>query len=373
MKIVLITTGHSPFDERIFHKFSVSLKKASFDVTIITASEEISQKTDGIIISGFNGKNLNKRDKIFKIKELLKTSDADFIICCEPLPLLAAFAYQKKSQKRVKIFSDITEWYPENVAFKQYGLQKWMTYIKLFLFNIYATNLADELIIGEEMKKKRYNFIAPFRKKTVIGYYPVLKYFNITPVGFDGRNLVLCYAGVMTFERGVLKLLDLAGLVAQKHTELNVVLRLIGKFQYEEESLIFQEKISQALPFQVEMVEWGDYRLISEKIGNADICLDLRTRNFVYRNSLPIKIFEYMACGKPVLFSDIKAIRNEFRTINWGFLVDPENLQQIAEKITLYIKNRELLNLHALTARNLVEEKYNWENEEKKLIKLFVQ
>ncbi|MFZ1517910.1 MAG: glycosyltransferase, partial [Ignavibacteriaceae bacterium] len=105
-------------------------------------------------------------------------------------------------------------------------------------------------------------------------------------------------------------------------------------------------------------------------IERMDICFDLRERNFIYSNSLPIKIFEYMACGKPFIYSDIKPIRDEIDYEKYGSLVNPDNEPEIINAIESYLNNPKLAEEHSLNARRLIEANKNWESESKKLIDL---
>jgi glycosyltransferase involved in cell wall biosynthesis len=109
---------------------------------------------------------------------------------------------------------------------------------------------------------------------------------------------------------------------------------------------------------------------MSSFIERMDICFDLRERNFIYSNSLPIKIFEYMACGKPFIYSDIDPIRQELEYDKYGFLVDPDNEKQIVSAIESYLNNPESIEKRSMSARKLIEESKNWESESKKLIEL---
>ncbi|MCU7500354.1 MAG: glycosyltransferase family 4 protein [Ignavibacteria bacterium] len=369
-KVVLLTSGHPPKDERIFHKIGRTLEKSGFSVAIISSVQEADFTENNIHIAGFKGNNLNKKEKIFNLKAFLTSEDPDVIICSEPLTVLAAWRYKKSQQKKIRIISDITEWYPENVALKQNGLKRVITYITLFLFNIYATSLADTLIIGEKNKLRRYRLIAPFKKKTVIGYYPVLEFFTYSPPPFDGKNLTLCYAGVISFERGILNILKAAAKTAEENPGVSVTLKIIGRFQYEAEEKIFQEMASKEKSIRLVMVPWGKYEEISQKLMDADICLDLRNYSFVYRNSLPIKIFEYMASGKPVIYSDIRPIRDEMDVSKFGFLVNPTDIDGISSKISEYIKNPRLLRQHSENARQMAETRFNWACLEGELISL---
>ena len=367
-KIAIITSGHPPFDERIFWKFASSFANNGYNATILCSTKDICSEESGITINGFYNESLTKREKINKFVSLLSDYSPDIIICCEPLTILPAYLHKKHLNRSCKIISDITEWYPENVALKFRGIKKIASYIFLFILNIILTNLADALIIGETSKKKRYDFIAPFKKKIIIGYYPVLKYFNYFPPGYDGNIFTLCYAGLVNFSRGILTLVEIADLLKQKHPELEIRLKIVGRFESHSEELLFDELVSKSHKLIIEKLGWKKYHEISEVLKDADLCFDLREHNFIYNHSLPIKIFEYMAAGKPFIFSDVKPIRDELGEIAFGYLVTPDNKDDIFRKVESYLTSPALLLEHSQNGRSMIENGKSWENESQKLI-----
>jgi glycosyltransferase involved in cell wall biosynthesis len=226
------------------------------------------------------------------------------------------------------------------------------------------------LIIGEIAKKKRYNLLANSKPKTIIGYYPVLKYFNYKKPDLSKEEIILGYAGVITFERGIINLLKVTKSIADKFPQKKFKLLLFGKFTYQNEEVEFKQEISPIDNLEVEFANWTDYDKMSSVIEGMDICFDLRIRNFIYSSSLPIKIFEYMACGKPFIYSDIKPIRDEMDCNKFGFLVNPENESEIIQAIETYLNNPNLADQHSINARKNIEESKNWESESKRLIEL---
>lgn len=370
-KIAIVTSGHPYYDERIFCKFARTLNKNGYEVSIIcsTTESEVDLVKDNIHIIGFNGSSLKKSQKVSKFFEFLKSIKPDLIICCEPLPILAANKIRRQ-RKNVRIIYDVTEWYPENVAFKLSGINKYITYITLFILNILASNLSDVIIIGETVKKKRYNVIAPFKQKCVISYFPVIESFNYSPPKFDSKKLVLCYAGLIKFDRGIEQLFQVAQRIAERHKELEIILKLVGRFESNTEEKEFENLVKDSEKLAIEIMGWSEYPEISKQISNAHICFDLRDRNFIYNNSLPIKIFEYMACGKPYIFTDIKPLREEADFEKCGFLVNPYDLDDIVDKVEKYLNNQDMLALHSKTGRMLIEKSYNWEKESMKLLEL---
>ncbi len=89
-----------------------------------------------------------------------------------------------------------------------------------------------------------------------------------------------------------------------------------------------------------------------------------------YNNSLPIKIFEYMACAKPFIFTKIKPIERELNLVESGFLVDPENKNEIVSKIENYLNDPDLFKKHSEAGRHIIESEKNWEKESEKLVQM---
>lgn len=368
-RICLVSSGHPPLDERIFWKFSKSLVDAGFSVSIFCSTLQINKVVDGINIIGFDGSSYSKNKKVDEFYQLVNKFNPDLIICSEMLPVFTALKF-KRNNNQAKIILDVTEWFPENIAFKFSGFKRWMKYFQLFLPYIYILQKIDHLIIGEISKKKRYDLIASSIPKTIIGYYPILKYFKYKEPDLSKQKITFGYAGVITHERGIITLLKSAQTIANKYPERSFSLLLFGKFTYHSEENDFKQKISKLQNLKIEFAEWTDYNKMSSVIERMDICFDLRTRNFIYSNSLPIKIFEYMACGKPFIYSDIKPIKDEMNASEFGVVVDPENQDEILNAIENYLQNPTLAVKHSKNSRIVIEANKNWENESKKLIGL---
>ncbi len=368
-RICLVTSGHPPFDERIFWKFGKSLVEAGFSVSIICSTQEVNNVVDGISVTGFDGSSFPKKKKIDSFFRLLMKFNPDLIICSEMLPVFAALKFRKQ-YPNTKIILDISEWFPENVAFKFTGLKRWIKYFQLLIPYLFILQKVDHLIIGEVSKKKRYDFLASSKPKTIIGYYPILKYFNYKKPDLSKEEIILGYAGVITYERGIINLLIVCKSIAGKYSKKKFKLLLFGKFTYQNEEAEFKKRISTTDNLEVEFVNWTDYDKMSSVIERMDICFDIRMRNFIYSNSLPIKIFEYMACGKPFIYSDLKPIRDEIEYEKYGFLVNPDDETEIVNTVKAYLNNPKLADQHSMNARKLIEENKNWESESNKLIEL---
>lgn len=162
--------------------------------------------------------------------------------------------------------------------------------------------------------------------------------------------------------------MEVASLLSERHKDIKVRIKIVGKFQSAAEEKEFDKITQENTHVIIEKLGWTEYNNISDLIKDADICFDLRERNFIYNNSLPIKIFEYMAAGKPFIFTDIYPIRKELGEINCGFLVDPADKEEIIKTIEQYISNPLLLKQHSVNGRTIIENGKNWERESEKLV-----
>jgi glycosyltransferase involved in cell wall biosynthesis len=74
----------------------------------------------------------------------------------------------------------------------------------------------------------------------------------------------------------------------------------------------------------------------------------------------PIKIFEYMSAGKPVITTSIGNIREIITNGETGLLVEPSNAKDLARAIGFLAESKELREYLGSNARKEVEEYYSW-------------
>ena len=371
-KVAILTTGHPPLDDRIFYKISHSLIKFGYHVKIICTTQQGEWTQDNIEIKGILFNNL-KNPLIKKLQFFvneLKLFHPEIVICSEPLPVIFSYVYKITIKYKVKIIYDITEWYPENIANKKYGLIKYLTILFGHIINFLATNFSSYLFIGEEWKLKRYRLYSPKKNFSIISYYPVLEYYNFSPPNLLTNEIIFGYAGVISVSRGLeifyrlMKTLRNRLPLSQKITFV-----LAGRFETEEEKE-YLEKFN-SININFEYHQWTDYKSFSKILENVHICLDIRPRNGIYERSLPIKIFDYMALGKCIIASNYEPIKNIFDIARFGVLVDPENFYDIVENTINLISHPHKIQEAGINGRKAVEKIFNWnvcEQEIKKVL-----
>ena len=85
--------------------------------------------------------------------------------------------------------------------------------------------------------------------------------------------------------------------------------------------------------------------------------------------SLPIKFFEYVAAGLPMVVSGIPELRRMVEEYQIGLVCDPDDPQDIADKINQMLKPETLARYRENVQKARAE--LNWEHEEKKLIDIY--
>jgi glycosyltransferase involved in cell wall biosynthesis len=92
-------------------------------------------------------------------------------------------------------------------------------------------------------------------------------------------------------------------------------------------------------------------------------------KNFL--TSQPVKMFEYMAAGIPVIASDFPLWRSMVESTGCGILVDPRDPQSIANAISYLLTHDDEAEAMGQRGRVAVKEHFNWLLEERKLLAFY--
>lgn len=362
MNISFLTSGHDPFDDRIFYHMARSLADHNHNVTIISSRSDLVKVEDVINMHCFAGNDLSKRNKIDKFVGILSANDPDIIICSEPLPVLAANKYRSQSDKKIRILYDITEWYPLKGHVQRHppGLRI-LHFFKLLIFNYWVSRFADSFLFGEFYKSKPYRFLYPRESYIWLPYYPDIEIIPYASPELSEGKLRLLYSGEISINRGYRNFFNVLNRICLKRKDLEIEATIIGWYQTKEDMADCESFMKTASNnIAIRIIEKQSYHEYLSLIKNTDIFIDLRADNIANNFNLPIKLFTYLALGRPVIFSDLKAIRKEVDFDNFGFLVKPNDAESISGLIKNYLDNKDLYYLHCKNAREAANNKYSW-------------
>ena len=96
-------------------------------------------------------------------------------------------------------------------------------------------------------------------------------------------------------------------------------------------------------------------------INAMDVCVAPFTRMRNEHIGLsPLKLYDYLACAKPIIASNIKGVGDLISQNNVGIQVPPDDPHSLANAICTLLTNHTLRVIYSRNGRTLVKENYNW-------------
>lgn len=370
----MLTGTHSPFDARIFHKESKSLRKFGYEVTLVAPSEEIIEECDRdgihlVPLPAYTSKGVRAVNvfrliwKGFRIRaEVLHTHELDALFAGLIIKLFTGrrliydahehhasmIAENPKIPKRVKPLVESVIGAMEEVACR----------------------FVDEVITVNRTLQKRYRRIG---KQAVVLYNcPVLSLFDNCfekrATGVYSERPVVVYQGGISRTKGLDKFLHALTKVKEKFPNVKFV--VVGKLLGGEAPKKWMEHYVKTfdLTENFEITSWVPHEEVAKYMDSAKVGVILFQPTH-YNNliGLPNKLFEYMACRKPVVASNFSEIRKVVAASKCGLLIDPTDPSAIAEAIIYLLEHPEEAVEMGRNGRKAVEEHYNWEKMEGRL------
>jgi glycosyltransferase involved in cell wall biosynthesis len=110
---------------------------------------------------------------------------------------------------------------------------------------------------------------------------------------------------------------------------------------------------------------------VAQILGKARAGLVVLHPEPTHYESYPIKMFEYMSAGLPVIASDFPVWRRIIDGAGCGVLVDPLNPGSIADAMRSILENPAEAEAMGRRGRQAVERSYNWDTEAGKIMGLY--
>jgi len=102
------------------------------------------------------------------------------------------------------------------------------------------------------------------------------------------------------------------------------------------------------------------YEEVPSILAASDVILIPFPNNEVSHAASPLKLFEGMAMQKPIIASKVSGIEEVVSDGKNGFLADPDNLEEWAQKLETILSFETLAANMGQSAKRTVEEKYDW-------------
>lgn len=361
-KICHLTSAHPHGDVRIFVKECSSLAEHFPTVLIeINGTTETKNNVEVISLKCNYTSRLQRFTKAVNLvyKKAIEV-DAQIYHIHDPELLRIALKLKKKGKK---VIYDVHEDLPRQILSKHWIPSIFRKSISSFIekYENKKAQQLDGIVTATPHIKNRFLKINP---NTIdVNNYPILNELLDNTSSNNKTKNTICYIGGITKTRGIKEMVEAI-------TDTDYKLLLAGNFL--EEGL--KESIIQLKGWK-NITELGFLSRNKVKEVYNQSCLGLvllhPTPNYI--ESLPVKMFEYMASGIPIIASNFPLWRDIVEKNNCGVCADPLNPLDIKSRIDYIINNPEEATKMGANGKKLVTEKYNWGNEKIKLINLYKQ
>lgn len=353
MKVCHFTSVHPSNDIRIFVKECSSLAAAGYEVYLVAQGSSRIENSVHVIGIGEEPKRRRQRMISFaeSIYEKARSLDCDIYHFHDPELLPFGLKLKKLGKK---VIFDSHEDVPAQIMDK-YWIPKPIRGIISSLYRNYETKTVsqfDAVVAATDYIAAQFQG----RAKVVVDVknFPKLDDIEYHTQPFAEREAKLCYAGGIDSNRGeqvmikAMETVDAQLLIAGEKANID---------NQHFKNVYYLGRLNRA----------GINELYGKSV--AGLVLLLPIGNYV--NSLPIKMFEYMAAGLPVIASNYELWKSIVEESQCGICVDPYDNVQVTKAIKTFLDDRTLAQKMGQNGREWVLKKYNWNNEEKKLLSLY--
>lgn len=302
--------------------------------------------------------SLRKVHEIDKLKKInlihvhgLDLSLAIFLKKYLPIPLVASVHILRKVQLDILKKNGICNVRDAAIFRKAIFLEQ-LTYKRMDSLLAVSKNIGDGLTFYYKIAKDKIN--------AVYNGVNLKRFDNIQDSKARIENSIL-YVGALRKRKNVSRIIKALSLISDK---LDVHLTIIGQGPEEKNLMALAKDLN--LIQKIRFINSIDYDELPKYYRACDLFMLLS-----FSEGLPKVILEAMASRKPVIASDIPAHRELIQDGQNGFLVDPKNPEQIAEKTALLLTKKELAQQMGNRSRRIIENSFTWEKVAERVNKVY--
>jgi glycosyltransferase involved in cell wall biosynthesis len=361
-RIAHLTSAHPRNDTRIFSKQCRTLAARGYDVTLVVADDKGDEYKDGVRITDV-GCLRGRLNRIFRTTRRVFAKavalDADIYHFHDPELIPVGLKLKRMGKK---VIFDSHEDVPQQLLDKPYldPVSLRLLSRAVAVFERYACPRFDGIIGATPFIRDK--FLAMNPQTVDVNNFPLPGELD-APVEWTDKRPEVCFIGGIDAIRGAHEIVRACERL-QTPTRLN----LVGRFS--EAKLEASVKAYRGWA-RVNELGFLDRAGVRNVLGRsvAGLVTSHPIGNFLY--GLPIKMFEYMAAGIPVIASNIPFWREIIEGNGCGVCVDPLDPQAIADAIDYLVMHPGHAARMGENGKKAVAAEYNWPVQAEKLANFY--
>lgn len=363
VRVAVLTSVHVPTDTRIYHRECKALAAAGYAVTLV-AQDGIDAPLPGVASRPLGrARNRLTRVAITTLHAMTAALRLRARIVHLQDPELVPVGLLLRLLGR-RVVYDVHEDYPERVRHKTYlsGWQRAVFPPLVAGMEWVAGRLLSAVVAATPEIATRF----PRHRCIIVQNFPeIAELGDIATADYAERAPRVAYVGDLTRERGVLEAIEA---IARCRTP-GARLDLAGPVSCP----AVRRRIDSGLPDNVTVHGRLGRPAVRDLLARARVGLVLLHPLPGYDVSWPVKLFEYMAAGLPIVASDFAAWRARFAEFGSIRFVDPRDPTAVAAAIDDLLADPQAARGEGEAGRAAVSARYSWEREREKLLDLYAK
>ena len=376
MKVAIVTTRHRAQDVRIYYKQALSLAKR-MDVTMIAPDE--GEKLGWPPAVTYRPISHRPRSLLGRLWNLVEATrevcieKPDFCHIHDP-DLALAIPFIRLLTK-AKIIYDSHEALPEQFLMNP-SIPRWVRPVIAGFVDLVQKGLirlADQVITADEPTRVSFNRTR-IPSATVFNY-PQLSIFEThdaklqaEKAKYSGR-IPIIYQGTTSAERGLFHMIDSLAII--KKSEPRILLRLVGFGDEELRAQADARAREKGVSDDMEIVGQVPHKDLAYSMKSSRIGLVPWQPEEKHKRNIPIKLFEYMACGIPIIAADLPSIAYYLGKVDAGLMYDSTSPEELARCVLELLADPERCRRMGENGLRAVGERWNWDKMEEVLFSIY--
>lgn len=373
MKICILNVLHEPFDKRVFHKVACSLAAAGHEVVSIGPASEPVPTRDGVRFVNIKPAHTlpDRFLSVFRLIGPARREAADAYFAVESESWVAALIVKLLTGK--PIVFDVHEYIPSEFAkFFPKSLRGFMTWATIRAMRLFA-RFTDHIVLTKQCLDREFAGLKTPRTVVLNTNHLQPRCTAIDPAirAEYADKPTIIHQGQFGEPRGSYQLLEAMKIVVREIPEARCI--LLGPYIQGDEAAYRRAIAEAGLEEAMPMAGTVPFEQVPQYIAVSKVGLILfQPIGLGHTLGMPHKMFDYMREAVPFVGPDfVLEIKRIVDETECGLLVEVTSPEAIAEAILRLLRDTELAARLGANGRRAVEQDYNWQADEAKLLAVF--